>query len=149
MLHWIASNQWSCSSQSGFTMHSDGSWLFLDDFQKLINNIGWRRGSIWKDQIMMFDTLFGESIGIISMIVKPDDHGDSKLLKDRHVIGRSKHAVLKLWKKYSIFIDRFVVGWAEGDKLVGYNPVEIAVLNFFIMFILVEVEFSMIEPFEF
>lgn len=83
------------------------------------------------------------------MIVEPDDHGDSKFLEDRDIIGRSEDAVLNFFKNYAVLIDRFIIRRAEGNEFVGDDPVEIAVFYFFIVLILVEVEFFIIEPLEF
>jgi len=75
-------------------MDSDSARVLFNNIQKFVNNIKWRRSPVWEDHIMMFDAFLCEAICIVSMIVEPDDHGDSKFLEDRDIIGRSEDAVL-------------------------------------------------------
>ena len=50
--------------------------------------------------------------------------------------------------KYALLVARFVVRRAEGHKFSRNNPINIAVLDFFVVLILSDVKFSIVEPIE-
>lgn len=96
---------------------------------------------------MMFDAFFGKPFCFIGVIVKSNNHCDSEFFKDWDIIGRCKDSILKSNKKYSIFVNGFVIRGTECYELVGNDPVEITVLNFLIMLIFIKVKFFKVEPF--
>lgn len=49
---------------------------------------------------------------------------------------------------YALLIARFIVRGTEGYKFSRNDPVDIAVLDFFVVLVLSDVKFSIVEPIE-
>ena len=104
MFHGITCNKWTCSTQTCFTMHSDSAWLIFNQIKELIDDINWWWCTIREDQIMMFDSLLFEPICIIGVIIKSNDHRNTKFFKHWYVISWSKDTILKIIKKFTPYL---------------------------------------------
>ena len=118
MFHSITCNKWTSSTKSSLTMYSNCTFLIFNNIKKLLDDFQRRRSPIRKNQIMMFNSLFRKSTRFISMIIKPNDHSNTKFFKHRHIISRCKYTILYLIKIYSIFINRFIIRWTKSNKLI-------------------------------
>ena len=73
VFHRIASNKSACSSESSFTVHSNGSFLVLCKIDEFMNNVHGRYGSISEIELLMFDSIFYEIVWIVGFVVQSDD----------------------------------------------------------------------------
>ena len=94
MLHTIQRDQTSCSPETCFAVYGNRALLLLNCFQKLINNVIWRRRTIKEVEIQVIDASFHEFLFLILRFVESNYQLNSKLFKDRNVILRCKRAIL-------------------------------------------------------
>ena len=70
MFNCITPNQSSSSAKSCFAMHSHCTFLVLYDVQKLLNDLlGWS-STVCEVQVMMFNSIFDEVIGLVCLVVE-------------------------------------------------------------------------------
>jgi hypothetical protein len=94
----------------------------------------------------MFDSSFFEALGVISLIVEPDDHCNSHFIEDWNVVLRCEVCTLKCLDSYACNILWVIVGRTHGNKFSRDDPVEIAVLYFFIVLVLSNIELFEVKP---
>jgi hypothetical protein len=56
---------------------SDGSRLFFGYLKKLLQDLFGRACSVCKVQVVMSDALLLELVSVVSLIIEPNDSGDS------------------------------------------------------------------------
>lgn len=95
MLHAVQSNQSACTSKPSLAVDSNCPvLLILRKFQELVDDVVWRRGAVQKVKVVVPNFLFDELLSIILRFVKSNDRRHVHLLKDGHIVFRSKRAVL-------------------------------------------------------
>ena len=95
MLHYVKSNQCSCSAKSSLAMDSDGTLGGLCLNEPLVNDIIWRYTSIDKVQIEMLDSIFNEPLSIVGIVlVQSHNQFYSHFLKYGDVVFWGKGTVL-------------------------------------------------------
>ena len=89
----------------------------------------------------MIDAVAHKFLAIILGLIESNDARHVEMLEDLQVVLRRVAAPLELTN---------IIKWAhEGNKFVRDNPVEVAVLDFLIVFVLLVVKLAEIVPAEF
>lgn len=90
----VTGDERTCPTQSGLTVYCYHALLCFCQRDEFINDFHAGAGSIHEVQVDMIDALRGETGGLVGFSVEPNHIGDSKLLEDGYVVGRSKSTVL-------------------------------------------------------
>jgi hypothetical protein len=143
VLHAVDTNESTCAAKTSLTVNSDGAVFGIGEvifttFDKLINNVIRRSGAVHEDKVFMLDSVLFESSLVIFGVVEANDFAHLQMLKNVNITA-TRVAISAL-----TFLA--VNGTHEGNKFVGDDPVEVTVLNFFIMLVLLDTEFFMVVP---
>ena len=139
MLHAVETNESSSATESGLAVDSDGSIVsnfVLSGSEELWHNlIGWC-SAVNEEQIQMFDSLFSELALFVLWLVETDDKRHSHFLENGHVV---------VWGEGAVPVSH-IEGARKGHELVGYNPVQVAILHLFKVLVLLNVECAIVVP---
>lgn len=135
VLHGVAPDEAPCSSQPGFAMHSYTSGLFFANSKEFVDDLLTGHRSVDEIEVGVADAIVGETSFVIKVLVQPYDMLDSDFLEDGDVVLRSK----------SVF-KPVVSGTHEGGELGGDDPVDVAVLDLLVVFVLLNIEGPEIVP---
>lgn len=111
-------------------MNWNGSFLLLSHRQKLVYNLIWGSSSIEEVQVQMFYSILGKFWFVVLGFVETHNKWHAHLFENRDVIFRSEGSVL---------VSDIQWAW-ESDKFSRHNPVQITVLNLFIVLVLLDIE---------
>ena len=161
VLHQIAADERACPAQTRLAMHRNGAITLLRQIQKFFDQMVTRRAAINKKQIMMLEAGLSKPLGIVDLLIQPDDTLDVVFSKISKVSLRCMQWVTWLTKKLincnkidptwikkvrqTIFNLAFGMRATEGKKLFWQDPVEVAVLHLLIVFVLVDIEALKVE----
>jgi len=136
VFHAVETNESSSATESSFAVNSNGSRFVLSGSEELWDNlIGWRC-TVNEEQIQMFDSLLGELALFVLWLVEADDKRHSHFLKNGHVV---------VWGEGAVPVSD-IEGARKGHELVGYNPVQVAILHLFKVLVLLNVECAVVVP---
>lgn len=97
------------------------------------------RGAIQEVEVIVFYPALDELLLVVLGFVQPDDSPDIECLENGDVVFGSEYPE-------PIHVSWGVVRSAEGNELVRNNPVQVPILDFFIILVLSEIECFDIEP---
>lgn len=117
-------------------MNSNSSLLSLNSIQEFLDYIIRRSGTIEEVQVKMLDSSFDEFLFVVLRLIQTNDQRNAKLFEDWHIVFRGER---------SIFI-RHIKWPRECDKLSWNDPVQITVLDLFIVLILLYIKVTVIVP---
>ena len=86
MLHGVEPYESSSPSESSLAVNGHSSGLPLGNVEECANNIFWRSGAIDEEQIRMINAVAKELIAIVFGLIKPNNPGDIKMLKDLNIV---------------------------------------------------------------
>ena len=86
----------------------------------------------------MADIILDEFLTFVLGFVETNNECDAKFLEDRNVV---------FGREAAVFV-RNIEGSAEGHKLLGQNPIQVTIFNFFVVLVLLHVEVLVIVPTE-
>lgn len=125
-------------------MHGNGACvgvgkMTLAGIQKIVNNVGGRSRPVNKNHVVMGNASLLKLSLVVLRLVQSDDSRNFQMFKYLGVTG-STVAVTRL-------LALVTVNWShKGDELARNNPVEIAILHLFVMFVLSGVELFEVVP---
>jgi len=147
MLHTVKTDEGARAAKTGFAVDGNGSCvgvgkMTLAGVQKIVNNVGRRGGPVNKNHVVVgYASLLKLSL-VILRLVQPDDSRNFQMFKYLGVT-RSTVAITRL-------LALVTINWShKGNELARNNPVEIAILDLFVMFVLSGVELFEVVPFLF
>ena len=146
VLHGPETNERSGSTKSSFAMNSNGATIGLTkvvitDLHELFYYVIRRCRSIDEEQIVVGDCLIGEVLFIVFLLVKSYYALDIKLLEDVDVL---------VWVVSISLVGISFFDWSHKcHELSWDDPVEVAVFDSLVGFILLDVESLEVVPTEF
>lgn len=137
MLHSVKTYQGACASKTSFAMNSDSSRVrsckvSFTYCQEVMNYLIWRVGTINEEQISVWNALSYEPVPIILGFVKPHNFLDIPRLEDVDIFIRCESWSLTFFTSFN--------RTHKGNKLAWNYPIQIAIINTFVMFILLHIE---------
>lgn len=146
MLHGPEANQSSGTSKTSLAVNGNSSVVGLSEvilynIEELIDNVVRRSGSIDKEKVVVVDVLGSEVAAIILYLIQSDDSRDADILENVSIlVGVMAVSMMRI---------SGLDGTHECNKFTGNNPVEVAVLNSFVVLVFLHVEGAEIIPAKF
>lgn len=112
--------------------------VLLNNVKKLFNNFIWRCRSVNEEKVIVRDALVLEVLFVIFYFVQSYNFGHPNIFKYFYVLVRMLAVPM---------LGVSVFDWAhEGDELAGNDPVEVTILNTFVILVLFNVESAEVIP---
>ena len=126
-------------------MDPDSAWVWIAeviiaDFKELLDNGIGRGRTVDKEQIIMGYSSFGEVLFFVLGLVQPNDSRYVELFEDIDVLAGVMAVPLLLVS--------LLDGSHEGHEFSGDDPVDVSVLNSFVVLVLLDVEQLVVIPIE-
>ena len=137
MFHRIATDQGARATQARFTVHGEYTWVALAHLQEFLYDSVGRRGAVNEEHVCVVDAGLGEFGPIVLRLVQAHHMSHTKV---------PEHLQVVLWTVTSAIRAHLVHRAHERNELARQHPVEIPVLNFFVVFILFVVKLSEVVP---
>ena len=119
-------------------MDSHGPWLVFCNIEKFFYDVVGRRGAVDEVKVRMIYPISDKFIFVVLGLVESDYTRYVEVLEDLQVVFGSVTPPL-------VFAD--VVEWAhERYEFIRYDPVQVTVLDFLVVFVLLVVEFPELVP---
>lgn len=145
MLHSPKSDKSSSSTESSLAVDSNSSviWLLemlLNNIEEVSHNLVWGSRSINEEEVIMGDSSILEVLFVVLLLVESDDSRYIYVLKDICIL---------IWVVTISLALVSVLNWShESYELSWDNPVEVTVLNSFVVLILLDIECPEVVPAE-
>ena len=137
MLHDIATDKRACSAQSGLAMDSQDSWVSLAHLKELVyDEVRWCR-SINEEHISVVNAALGELSPVVLCLVQAHHMCDAEVTEHLHIV---------FWRVSSPVRSDLVHRAHKGDEFSRYDPIQVTILDFFIVLILLIVKLSKVIP---
>ena len=143
MFHSVDADQSASTAKTSFAVNSDGTSLrvgevLLTAVHELVNDgLGWSR-AVCEHHVFVVDVLCEEGGAIVFGLVQTDNFGDIEVLENVDVRGSC----------VSISVNRItLVYWSHESKEFAWNdPVQVTILNLFVVFVFASVECLEVVP---
>ena len=118
-------------------MDSQDSWVSFTHLKELVyDEVRWRR-SIDEKHISVVNAALGELSSVILCLVQAHNMCDAKV---------TEHLNIVFWRVSSAVRSDLVYRAHKGDEFPRYDPIQITILNLFIVLILLIVKLSEVIP---
>ena len=135
MLHSIAANECPCAAQTCFTMNSNYSLFLFTKPHKVIHNLVWWNRSVQEVKVRMTDASLDELVPIVLSLIEAYHVSHSKVMEDFDVVfwASAEAAFVRRWSH-------------ECDEFSRNDPIEVAILHFFVILVLTGIKGSEVVP---
>lgn len=139
MLHCVAPDQSTCTTQASLAVNCEHAGVALADLEELLNDRIGRSRAVDKEHISVRDPCFREFCSIVLGLVETNNMCHPKMSKHLQVVFRRVPTTV-----WADLIDRA----HKRDVLARDNPIQVTILDFLIILILLVVELSEVVPAE-
>lgn len=136
MLHGVRADQTASTSQPSLAVHGHAAFLLLGNSDEFLDDRVWRYAAIREEEVRVGHAFAQEAFTVLSLRVEPDHV--------RHVIGVELRDIM--FRGEAAAILGVLVGRGKRYTFAWNNPVQIALLHFFLLLVLSHVKIRLIEP---